>query len=569
MCFTKNVVVMKSLFLLLLAFFAVPSLAQAQADIPVQYFNFKAYGRAHGLNASKVSGITEDSKGTIWVTSSEVGVFQFDGHEFIEAKGGDTATINIFDGFKITDRDTIWGASIWGGKEITAYHAPTKRWAKSKIDKIYGSRSLSVDKDSGTVYSSLNSAIYTISYRNGEIVADTLFDFGKDYYLHWTKLLIDKYENLLWGIVYNVKVRRYELFSLDKSAQKLNLYPISNDVADEIYQDENGEIYVGVRDNHLFVIKKIDKSNATIHNYFTYFFPQYAQRAYIIGKYKQDFLLYIQIFGESSLYRFNVRTHQLTKLQSNPAQSIPSDIFDVIFTDSKGNLWLGMESTETPLVFIPNQLQHIQFRTLPIPKDTGLNYFGFWWVSAFLEIPQENRVYIATYFGAGLHIADTNLNVKEVINSRVFLGGYADKDFAVNCILKDRNGRLWVNVDNSGLFYYNSTQKKLLQYENYGEMRKLLKKNEMFYQLYEDSEGYLWTGTKFDGIFRIAPDRQSFEHYPSHFGMIDDFDIPTTDTHYRHIIEHNQKIYIATQKGIRVFDMRKKVFETNKTLAFF
>lgn len=72
----------------------------------------------------------------------------------------------------------------------------------------------------------------------------------------------------------------------------------------------------------------------------------------------------------------------------------------------------------------------------------------------------------------------------------------------------DHQGILWVCAI-YGFFDFDR-EKKIFNYHpqyNYREGRN------NFYDVYEDSEHYLWLSTNGGGIYRIAPDRKTYEHY--------------------------------------------------------
>jgi ligand-binding sensor domain-containing protein len=72
----------------------------------------------------------------------------------------------------------------------------------------------------------------------------------------------------------------------------------------------------------------------------------------------------------------------------------------------------------------------------------------------------------------------------------------------------DRKGKFWI-CTNYGFFEFDKERKAfhLLSQYNYRDARN------NFFDVYEDSESYLWLSTNRGGVYRIAPDRKSYENY--------------------------------------------------------
>ncbi|SFF37882.1 Two component regulator propeller [Thermoflexibacter ruber] len=510
-----------------------------------------------------VSAIAEDNRGMIWL-GTDRGLFKFDGRSFTEAKGGDSTILDLGEYLYITPQDKILGYSTWG-RQITVYDIPTKQWARPDWELFQGEGYLLAEK-TGQLFGSFNSSVYAFSYQNQKFLADTLVRFAKEFSFRksYESLLKDKHnKNLLWGVVYHYLQEKYYLFSLDIVSKKHSLYPILGtdkySVVDNLYQDEKGEIFLPVGINNQLFVKKFDKAKSELTDYFSYQFPANLQRAYLLHKSSHELWLYTGRLN--GLYVFHTISPKITQWVASPSQLLPNTlIFKAIFQDSKGNLWIGMNTPTAPLMMIPPQLQQFQFYTLSqkIKDESTYNNFN-WWVSALLEIPQSNRLYAGTYANMGLHVLDTTHRVIEVIRGQVLPNGKINNAFEITKIYKDRSGRIWVNARN-GMYYLDTLKKQLRPYEKYAEMQKLIQ-DEVFYALYEDSEGYLWSGSRRHGVFRISPDRQNFIHYPP---LPDKY-----ETHFRHIIEHDKKIYIGSTMGMRVFDMKSKTFISKSELTFF
>ena len=62
--------------------FSLLTLQQSHADEPVTYLNFDNFTQAEGLPNNQIQCIFQDSKGWIWLGTSQ-GLSRFDGYRFV------------------------------------------------------------------------------------------------------------------------------------------------------------------------------------------------------------------------------------------------------------------------------------------------------------------------------------------------------------------------------------------------------------------------------------------------------------------------------------------------------
>lgn len=229
-------------------------------------------------------------------------------------------------------------------------------------------------------------------------------------------------------------------------------------------------------------------------------------------------------------------------IKSELATELNSNYLNLVFEDSKGNLWIGSEynginlyqpKTKTIKAFTApggissNNISSIAedkqgnifvgtlsqglnkydeqaqlFRQVPYPGNSQL-------LVKTLLLNKENILFIGTD-GQGLKIYDEQKNIVEdyEINSAPF-------DFSkgkVHSIVQDKDNNYWLGIFQKGITFIPGTEKK---FDYYGF--KSLKNNPIgsssVMSICRDHEGITWIGTDNDGIYGINDKGKRVSHF--------------------------------------------------------
>jgi len=133
-----------------------------------------------------------------------------------------------------------------------------------------------------------------------------------------------------------------------------------------------------------------------------------------------------------------------------------------------------------------------------------------------------------------------------------------DQAIPVYDLFQDSNGFLWFSTDGHGLFLLNKKERKLRQLKN-DPYNLFSLPNDQPSKVYEDKNGVFWIGSYNKGVSILDPSKSSFGHYYYHFGNT----LGLNDKIVQSVLQDSKKrIWISTYNGgINLFNEKNNSFE--------
>ncbi len=98
------------------------------------------------------------------------------------------------------------------------------------------------------------------------------------------------------------------------------------------------------------------------------------------------------------------------------------------------------------------------------------------------------------------------------------INGLVDQRVSSRSIMEDSNGTIWIGT-RQGLLKYNELKDSFDIYDHDAQDPRSISENTAF-DIYEDSLGYIWTGSYGGGVNRLDPVKEDFIHFTVNDGLI-------------------------------------------------
>ncbi len=255
---------------------------------------------------------------------------------------------------------------------------------------------------------------------------------------------------------------------------------------------------------------------------------------------------------EQGLISLNAQFGKMRQFKNNPndASSICDNNLLSIYVDKSGIVWAGSLSSGLS-IFNPysdkfgyykadsNQpfsMANSQVWSLHVGKyshRTFVAVLGF--VYSFDSEKNRFTNYVVTKKGESL------LHPQSIVQS----------------ILEDHKGNLWISVNGSGVFVYDTLSKVLKNYNyKYGDTTQLA--NSTVNSIFEDKHHAIWLGVDSWGIDKFLPETQTFKH---NYYKPGDKNRINADI-VRHITDDKEgNLWISTDSGINILNpITEKIF---------
>src|SRR5690606_29418337 len=275
----------------------------------------------------------------------------------------------------------------------------------------------------------------------------------------------------------------------------------------------------------LFLLLVIS-TQAQHHVNFTHLAPSSDNKAIVVSKIIQDTFGNIWMVQRGDIYIYDHYNYMLINYsQIFPNSQLYESIKD-IFRDDFENIWLL--STEGSLTRYNSKNGDFKDLTSMIKHEK---------ISVITS--KNNETWIATTKGSLFKYANSKMDsitsfpelanpLKDIVdislgpNKDVFLStsdgnvmtysiSTQKKEYLVAPfnnypeslrLLTDNYNRLWIGSETKGLFLYDISSKQFIQ-DSFFKGNTHHIKNEMFLNLYEDSNNFLWAGTDGGGLYKV------------------------------------------------------------------
>lgn len=584
---------------------------------------FQRLNEEQGLINNVVNDIIQDTLGQIWVATNE-GLFRYQGFEFqkfIKTRSNPIVLPNNFLERLYLDQDNnIWLMTDDG---VGKYSYEVDMITKYLPDQISGRiSSMAVDEEGRLYFGKHNNGILTV--KNDSVSYLDLYDeitgidFGN---LSITEMVIEK--DKLWAAVgrqgiicYNINTQLIAYFSVqeivgksnvrlfdllidnpntvwvatESSVYMLQLNNSSSKVIDRtlvnvlpeddyltLYKDVKKNLWVGSRQNGMFMLSKGNDDEYQLVTHFTPSFDEYGISHRTISKIYQQkngyFWLGTHNGGINVFNPEGETIRMITKQVNDSEYSLSYQNVWGIGESSDGNIWVGTDGKGISL--LDPQTGIIRNNAIEELENKA--------VLCVLEDTQQ-RVWIGTY-AHGIFMLDKKDNQlvrfdKNTSNSELRVSD-------IRCFYEDRSGKIYVGTNQGGLYFYDSTTQQIKFVESVptfdirsiesvrddvlwlGTFGQGLQKfnvlqhkivhsawqddkvhsKDVVYDIYNDS-GRFWVGTRHNGLVVFDVPDEQFVKLP----VLDDL----LDRLLSGVqMDGNQNVWINTNTGVVVFDRKK------------
>lgn len=253
----------------------------------------------------------------------------------------------------------------------------------------------------------------------------------------------------------------------------------------------------------------------------------------------------------SGLHKIDFNGNHVT-YKHNPSniESLPDNFVRTICEDDFGNYWLGLFKGLAKF-----NLDKESFTLIEYEKQAthGISNSSVWTIMK----DNQGTIWAGTYNGAiNLHNPKYSIfNFYGAYNTPNSLNGPV-----IGRIIEDSKGNLWIGADGGGLNYFDRKKNTYKSYQATGKGNSL-SINYIKTIWLDEKRNNLWMGTHMGGLNKLnlhTGEFRLFEHDPRKPSSI-------PDNNVRKIVHRNDKLYLATQNSIGVFDLKT---ETCTTMLF-
>jgi len=546
-------------------FFASLLLTILSSSCCGQYF-FKHYQGDDGLLHNSVTCVLQDSKGLLWI-GTRGGLNRFDGYTFKTYKNNNNKLgsigNNVINTIAEDKNGMLW---IGTGKGIFKYDPYKEIFVElTNLPEVYISH-LIIDGNNNLWFLA-NYTLYKYNQGTSQL---------EDLKMHASCLAFDSSKNVWVGDddgmigIYNYQNRSSNKVRMIGEDVPPNLRSIS-----KIYPVNNEEILVGCfkqglksyntktgsvtsislnhNDNTAIYVRDItavsrhqywiatesgiyiyDAANNTIQNLRKHPGDPYSladNAVYALCRDNQGGVWVGTFFGGLNYY--SVENSRFEKYYPQPgANAISGDAVREICRDNKGNLWIGTEDAGINK-FDPVTRKFTNYTTTE--KKESISYPN---VHGLLAL--NNQLYIGPFL-QGLEIMD--MQTGTITDRFKLIGDSSNKtsDFVISIYLtRDSTILVGTAYHNAGLFSYNRRSKTFTQI-------KQIPPNTYVFDIYEDSQGNIWTGSVAQGAFYYNP--ATGKKGNIRFGDTAKNDVTNEFAVYNIFEDSNHNLWFATTGG--------------------
>ena len=304
---------------------------------------------------------------------------------------------------------------------------------------------------------------------------------------------------------------------------------MSDIVVNDIFTDEQGNVWIGTFNNGLKVIvnKKLSITSQELE----------TEPVYCIAKGTNNFL-WVGTMG-GGLYKYNLLTHSYKKY--TVSSGLSSNYIRSLYVDGSEKLLIG---TLNGLNILDLKSETIAL----LSDENGILNSEI----VFINTDKKGNYWMGSVTNGLVHLdVDNNNNVEAYLlesDPENLTQGAAN----VRSALFDKQGRLWVGIYGAGLHLFDTEKRAFTKrYINIPDDENSLKDN-FILDLVIDSEDKIWVGS-LGGFHQFIPDSETFINYPIKGGVTSEF--------VQAIVEDNHEtIWISTTNGLNRFDKKTQTF---------
>ncbi len=442
-----------------------------------------------GVEEPPISAIVRGSKGFIWLSAFEEGLYRFDGyrHKFFQSKFLDSTTIAskvIYDLLE-DKKGRLWFGTFNG---LDLYNRKTSGFSHYYVHKKNLSSKpnnfilqVKTDRDGNIWVKEAESGVFILDPTNGRFsnLIDVHTSLNKND-LDFSCFIIDKRNNLWFkssrdktSILYKYNIDTKKLASYTNHVN--DPYSLSKKFISKIFEDGKGNLWLGF-DNGL---DKLEVATGRFTHYQLEANYNSTNANNSVTAIEQDTTSHIWVGTKNNgLYILNLPSGKFSHFITNAlkAASLSSNTINVLYNDNYGTMWIGTEKG---------------INTYEFKQKNFYNY-----ANAFIEkngaklsisdalIDKENNIWYGTE--KGLYKYDRKQNPQ-----LIFKGNSKE-------VVQDLKGRFWIGAGDT-LLCYDPVTKKIKKFiENTNGPNSIGAGS--IWTLYIDSSNVLWIGRGGGGL---------------------------------------------------------------------
>ncbi len=500
-------------------------------------------------NYSDIKSILADSKNFLWFGCNQ-GLIRFDGSNYIRFVP-DINSKTIPSG-RITALHEDAKGIIWIGtadKGLFYYNYSTDKFISIQNSITFFIDDIQDFKNQLAV--TANKAVYTFDAEKKELLALPVSEIFKKNNIAVVKCLADAKNNATLWILTSDGLYNYT----DAALTKIHNYPYSVDELNNSLKTlslaTNGNIYSATKNIGLIEFSVADKKVSVLP------FSKKSGKAYSSNNidalhfyYNDNLLIATQ---DSGLSLFNTKEKKFHFFNQNNFPE--SDIFRfqaTAFSSNKNNI---VFATQNKGIWVYNNAAAGRFVSVPVLSKYN-KVPGSVYARSLLAVPEQNTVYVGSFFGDGLYVYNTATGSTK---SYPFIKNIpAPKTLIITFILQDYNGTIWLASQQNGILIFDKEKQIIIPAgEKYATLSILSAKK--IFCIYEDKLHNLYIGTGGNGLVIINEKRNELQNYLH--DSKNEKSILTDSIFAEKFFEDNAgNIWISTIKGISVFEPATKQF---------
>lgn len=547
---------------------------------------FKHYTVENGMSSNTVYSIAQDSKGFIWLATSN-GLNRFDGKMFKVFLPNDDKlhqmSSNSINCFVQAADERIWSGTDFGVavfnpvNESFAYFTKTTKKGV-KIQSIINT--IIKDRDDNVWIGTFGQGIFRYNQKTDELTQYTR-NVNRKSGLSSNKInrMYEDSRGTIWVLTYDNGI-----CSFDKSRQEFRFKaPCTgkeSDRFDVMFEDSKGELWVGC---YTSGVSKFDFRTGKL-------LPMYGQNdtnrilhVRGIDEYSPGMLLFVSDDG-LSFFDTNTGLGKTVKLDVNNQQGLNDNYAHSVFVDKEGGMWVGTyfggvnysSPSYNNFRLFNNQFGETGFpgRVVSVmcednkanlwigTDDSGLIYF---------DVKSKRFKHFMPQKG-GNSIAYHNIHALLFDNNKLWIGTYSRgldcldipsgkfKHYnysqlphpSIYALYKDKNGVIWMGTP-VGLAKYikESDSFELIKETNGSDVRCII----------EDEKGYMWAASQTNGLFKLNKSTLKWKHY--NFSAKNKNSI-SSDAVITLNVDKEQNLWIGTSGG----GLCKYIYEKDEFKAY-
>lgn len=388
-----------------------------------------------------------------------------------------------------------------------------------------------IGTESGNVYSCesrLNGvSAFRLKYRVKNILTDNI-----------RKIFIDKS-----GVLWIATIRGLEMFDPVGKIHELQwpTHELENSSIKDIYQDDQGSVWVGTMYQGVFAINPMALS-----------FGSYQHKARnpssLSGNVISALLatksgIWVGTEGEG-LNLLNPETGNVTRFlhSSGEASSLSNDFIKALMEDKQGNLWIGtyMGGAEK---YIEKENRFVHYRRNEKDGSTLSSDY----ISSFLQ-RKNGQIWVGS--SKGLNLYNQQKDVFEAVDEQKRFGKALLTEY-ITCLYEDARGRFWIGTTD-GVNVYDEKKGRL--YSIYVPAKAGNTYSSLYINCFkEDAKGNMWVGTFRHGLYCFPGGDFRFTRFTKEDGL--------PGNSIRSIeLNQNNSLWLSTDHGLAGFNPDTKHF---------